>query len=445
MLSKLFRRATTAGGRAARARGKRRIMLTVDVEAFELRSKVDPINRLIWGRFPEGSYGLERIMSVAEGCGAELSAFLDYPEHYAYGDAFLDVGREIVKRGHDLNLHLHLDCIPPGYFAQRGLPEGLDLNTFGEDCTDALVSDVLGLHARVTSDAPAALRGGGYRYNDALLRSLRTHAIPISSNYNQAAKLQPYNLGPKRQFRWDNGVVEMPIATRSGFLKRSYVTHFNFNIGPFMTADTGSAVANSELFLEEFYTEHGDDAVAVFVLHSWSFLKMDANGEFSIVNEAAPERLESLLRSWSAWAEFVTARDVAAIVKSGELSLDGPVSIPPRRTGEPSSGASGVPSGALAAPAAELSGAPSCPICSTPIERFVDYNGPKRQCPDCGSTERQRVLADVYSPSSSSQSWTWPGRTCSLPRLRPRRSASSSHKVSVGVQSTSGLRSRPTS
>lgn len=392
MLSKLFRRAQSRPAGRERYVGKRRILLSVDVEAFELRSKIQPLERLIWGRFPEGDYGLERIMSIAEARRAPLTMFLDYPEHYAYGDAFLDVGREIVRRGHDLNLHLHLDCIPPGYFTQRGLPEGLDLNTFADDATDALVSDVLNLHSRVTSERPVALRGGGYRYNDALLRSLRSHGIPISSNYNQAAKLQPYDLGSKRQFTWENGVMELPIATRAGFLKRSYVTHFNFNIGPFMAADPQAALAHSRAFLEDFYDEHGDDAVAVFVLHSWSFLRMDAGGEFSIVNPEAPERLDALLRSWSEWAEFVTARDLARLAERGELSLDGPVAIPKTQTGKVSMVASPAPAAVRAAVST-----PTCPICSTPIDRFVDYNGPKRQCPDCGSTERQRVLADVYA------------------------------------------------
>jgi len=405
MLSKLFRRERPRPAGRGRDGGKRRILLSVDVEAFELRSKIDPVERLIWGRFPEGDYGLERMMSIAEARGAPLTMFLDYPEHYAYGDSFLDVGREIVRRGHDLNLHLHLDCIPRGYFSQRGLPEGLDLNTFAEDATDALVSDVLSLHSRVTSERPVALRGGGYRYNDALLRSLRSHDIPISSNYNQAAKLQPYDLGPKRQFAWENGVIELPIATRAGFLRRSYLTHFNFNIGPFMTTDTEAALANSRAFLDEFYAEHGDEAIAVFVLHSWSFLRMDPGGEFSIVNPAAPERLDSLLRAWSDWAQFVTARDLAGLAQRGELRLDGPVPIPTTQTvSQPAApkvangaaGSAAVPAPAVPAPAVLPAPRSVCSICATPIDKFIDYNGPKRQCPECGSTERQRVFAEVY-------------------------------------------------
>jgi glycosyltransferase involved in cell wall biosynthesis/SAM-dependent methyltransferase len=378
-------------GQAGRKR--RRIALTVDVEAFELRSRSAPVEKLIWGRFPEGDYGLERIMTLAEAQGATLSAFLDYPEFYAYGDALLDVGREIVKRGHDLNLHLHLDCIPPGYFAKRGLPEGLELNTFTDEVARACVDDLRELHARVTPDAPSALRGGGYRYNAALLRALRAGGVPISSNYNPAAKLQPFALGPRRQFMWDNGTVELPIATQVGFLNRSYATHFNFNIAPFIAADGATAVANARSFLDRFYAEHGDDAIAVFVLHSWSFLRMDSAGEFSAINEAAPERLAELLASWSEFAEFVTMKDCARLAETRAIALDGPIAIPARHESV-ATNAAGTTSNPP--PAATPTSASSCAICGTSAADFVDYNGPKRRCSGCGSTERQRGFAELY-------------------------------------------------
>jgi hypothetical protein len=97
MFSKLFRRAQPSPAAPEPKRVKRRILLSVDVEAFELRSKLDPVNRLIWGRFPEGDYGLEHIMSIAEARGAPLTMFLDYPEHYAYGA--LRVRRLVLGRG----------------------------------------------------------------------------------------------------------------------------------------------------------------------------------------------------------------------------------------------------------------------------------------------------------------------------------------------------------
>lgn len=307
----------------------RRIVLTCDVEAFSLRAKTQQVDKLIWGLFPEGDFGLERIMALVERVGARLSAFLDFPGYYAYGEDVLDVGREIVKRGHDLNLHLHLDCLPPDFFSTRGLRNENDLNKFTDEGARACLDDLLELHSRVTSERPVALRGGAYRYNGAMLRALKATGVPISSNYNPAvAKYQPYDLGSRRQFLWETGTIELPIATQVGFLKRAYATHFNFNISPFMVEDTEKAIAHSLDFLDQFYAEHGEAAVAVFVLHSWSFLNKDEAGEFSIVNPAAPERLTALLTAWSERARFVTARDLARLAQTGQLELDGPVAIP---------------------------------------------------------------------------------------------------------------------
>src|SRR5215211_5686314 len=95
-------------------------MITIDVEARPPRSKTDPLDRLIWGRFPEGEFGIGRMMSIAERHGVKLTMFLDYAEEHLYGDALLDVGREILRRGHDLELHIHPEFMPDGFFAARG-------------------------------------------------------------------------------------------------------------------------------------------------------------------------------------------------------------------------------------------------------------------------------------------------------------------------------------
>jgi accessory secretory protein Asp2 len=38
----------------------------------------------------------------------------------------------------------------------------------------------------------------------------------------------------------------------------------------------------------------------------------------------------------------------------------------------------------------------ACSICGCDAARFLDFNGPRRKCPDCGSIERQRALASLY-------------------------------------------------
>jgi SAM-dependent methyltransferase len=371
-------------------------VVSVDVEAFSFRAAQDPIDTLIWGRFPEGDFGLDRMMTIAERRGVRLSLFLDYPEFFTYGEAFLDIGREIVRRGHELNLHLHLDSFPRSFLeGLRKRSTSVDLNTFTDHAAADCVSSLLDLHSRVTATPPVALRGGGYRYNGSMLRALRTANIPASSNYNRAAKLQPYDLGDRAQFQWETGTLELPIPSQHGFLRRGYQTHFNFNIRPFSAAPMPVAIANSRLFLDRFHRELGDEAVATFVMHSWSFLRMDQNGRFSSVNPDAPELFEAFLADWSKSADIVCVDDVVRLAQRGEIPCPGPVPIP-ERTQQDASERAVPPVEEVRVNGAEELVDQSCPICQTPVTEFVDYNGPKRQCPGCGSTERQRVLAEVY-------------------------------------------------
>ncbi len=96
---------------------KRRVMLTVDVEAQPARAEREHIDRLIYGNFPGGTdLGIGRMFDIADRYDIRLTCFLDYAEYYLYGDALLDVGRYIVSRQQDLQVHLHPEFIPEAVF-----------------------------------------------------------------------------------------------------------------------------------------------------------------------------------------------------------------------------------------------------------------------------------------------------------------------------------------
>src|SRR5688572_15837100 len=99
----------------------KRLMITVDVEAQPARAERDHVDRLIWGKYPDSRAGLGEMMDIADRHDVKLTMFLDYCEKYLYGDALLDVGREIHRRGHDLQLHAHLDFLPPQFWTDRAL------------------------------------------------------------------------------------------------------------------------------------------------------------------------------------------------------------------------------------------------------------------------------------------------------------------------------------
>jgi len=52
-------------------------MIPVDVEAQPRRAPEAPLERLIWGRLPEGQAGIAEMMDIAERHGVALTMFLD--------------------------------------------------------------------------------------------------------------------------------------------------------------------------------------------------------------------------------------------------------------------------------------------------------------------------------------------------------------------------------
>ena len=96
----------------------RYIALTVDADAQPVRAVHDPLEELIWGRFGGEEFGIGRLMDIADSYGFKVSVYLDYCEFFLYGESLLDVAKEVVRRGHDAQIHLHTDLLPPS-FAKR--------------------------------------------------------------------------------------------------------------------------------------------------------------------------------------------------------------------------------------------------------------------------------------------------------------------------------------
>lgn len=305
----------------------RRLMLTVDVEAQPPRAASDWVERLIWGRFPDGSFGLGEMMAVAEKHGAPMTMFLDYAEEPAYGEALLDVGREIVRRGHDLELHLHQTLLPDAFYEERGVAPVRDLSLVQRGAARHLATYLRDAQMRAAGVPPVAFRGGGYRYNDALLEELQRAGVRLNSSYNPAHAKQRMNMGPTRQFRWTNGVYEVPVSTVNDFRGATKIVDYDFNRAVFLKCPVDECVRRHMQFLDEFHSRHGEDAIAVLVFHSWSFLGMDELGHRTVPIYDAAERLDGLLAALEKTTEVVDTHAVLDLLDRGEIAFEDDVAF----------------------------------------------------------------------------------------------------------------------
>ncbi len=359
---------------------KQRVMITVDVEAQPTRASGHHIDRLIYGRFGGEEYGIGRMFDIADRNNVRLTCFLDYAEEHLYGEALLDVGRYIVDRGQDLQVHLHPEFISAAVFEQAGIKRINDMFAVGTEQARLLIEQAVHAHQRITAQKPVAFRGGGYRYNGAILSELARYGLRFNSGYNPSRQNQPFNVGALKQFQWAEGVIELPISCVPDFKNTRRLFDYNFNSDLLLRGTAEESVRSHEEFLQAFFRRYGDDAVAVLVMHSWSLLNFNAaTGFYDASNPAAVEKFSALLAMLSEKYEVTTTDELVKTdsVKAGR-------SLTWRRN-----------QFTIDAIPGDVLSASSCDVCGAGNEEFQDYNGPRRKCGACGSVERQRTFATL--------------------------------------------------
>lgn len=113
---------------------KPKCILTVDVEAWDMRAPDRPVDTLIYGRINGAEWGIGRMMDIADRHGVKMTFFLDFTEVELYGDEIIEAGKYIDGRGHDLQLHCHyevlVDKVLERFLALKGItPRGAGMRT----------------------------------------------------------------------------------------------------------------------------------------------------------------------------------------------------------------------------------------------------------------------------------------------------------------------------
>lgn len=361
------------------------LIITVDVEASPSRQEKDHVQRLIWGRFGTHEVGIGRMMDLADQHGVRLTFFVDFCESFRYPGELEPVCREIVRRGHDLQLHAHRIRLPQDFFSRHGVPEAPPtLDRFSHEQAELLLRFLVGEAARCGLRHPVAFRGGGFEFNAEILRAMERHGLRLSFNYhcnhlrqNSAADWRP-------PFAWPDGVIEVPL----GMLPRQEGWHiFDFNL-----FDFGDAAAVRR-FLAEYFRQAGGHGVLAMCMHSFSFLAADPKTRwFQYAGERPAQIFERFLATLPEHVRVITASDLDREIRDGSLRVSRRESYQVlRRLG---------PAPKAPPPLPKPSCAPdvdACNFCHTPREQMEDFGGrSKVRCPRCQSLERQRQFWEAY-------------------------------------------------
>ncbi len=174
---------------------KTKVYITVDTETSMDGAWGNParapltLDRLVYGKLGSRFYGIPLIMDILEEHGLRATFFTEMFCSYAVGaEEVAGVCREILKRGHDCQLHLH--PIYRFYWKrQQGKPSReMDfLFQLSPAEQREFIAEGVRLFRELSGKAPRAYRAGCYAGSGSNPASaLREHGIEIDSSYNLA-------------------------------------------------------------------------------------------------------------------------------------------------------------------------------------------------------------------------------------------------------------------
>jgi hypothetical protein len=235
--------------------------LSFDVEAARIRASGDPIDQLVWGRFGGEEYGIPRICTVLEQHGLVGNFMVDFATCATRGEAELqEIVDHLRGRGHEVHLHLHPELLDASLgFLVNGEQVQMDWTPY--DLSRSLLELTRDQYLRTAGKPPYVFRAGSYRINEHGVRAAGDIGLTALSNVKPhsiadvavAGDLVPY----REPFRWDNGVVEIPVDVSS-----PEVGHFTTYLAKYSDAIARKPVRPT----------------FNVVMHSWSLLRRNSEG-----------------------------------------------------------------------------------------------------------------------------------------------------------------------
>jgi hypothetical protein len=296
------------------------LVLTCDTEALIKEAPADHVDRLIWGKFPDSPYpaGIGLMMDIADEYGAKISFFYDVLERLRYGEEIDEAARYILGRGHDLQLHLHIEFLPPEFWHSRGCqPVTWAMNLFDHRSAQYIVEYGVSLFEAMAGRRPLAYRAGAFRYNSNILKALAEFGVRLSFQYNPATIYKPsypygFDAGVLPVFQWSNGLIEVPCGVNENpNPRRGNPRYAGFEFQHLTDLD------HCHRMMETFFQNGPEFQVFVLVLHSWSLLRRNEAGIFTWQGDHGVNLFRQILAHLPPDVEVVSATELYAKIEEG--------------------------------------------------------------------------------------------------------------------------------
>lgn len=282
------------------------VNISVDTEALPGRATSDHVDRLIYGRVNDGEYGIPTQMRVFKELGIPATFYLECGQCALWGsEAISEVGKRVLDAGFDLQLHLHSELLARAHHWKWTRPVPPMLHNLDRAETFRALGFAVEQFYRIAGRLPDSFRAGAYLFNPHTLHALHELGIRGSSNYR--ADQRPKNAydfegpAPMRPFRWSNGIFEFPIT---------------------LSPEPLSALAPRECWRRILHhVQVNQTWVVNVVIHSWSFMRRDADGHQIWHSSELMDNLIKFIEVAPSGVRFVSIRDVVDSARDGTMAV----------------------------------------------------------------------------------------------------------------------------
>lgn len=282
------------------------VYITIDTEysaglAVRLgtHARAEIFDRSIACRTADGDVGIMHQMEVMDASGIKGVFFVDPMPALLWGTkAVADVVEPILKRGHEVQLHLHPEWLEIAGDANplRGRT-GRNMHDFSEAEQVELIEIAREYLMQAGAPAPTAFRAGNYGADDATLRALKRVGIRYDSSHvpGIAGSDSRISLGPTDQkVVRHQGTIEVPVGSIRSFRGQRHAQI--------------TALSNWEMAAALRYCVREGVAMLNIVSHSFELMSRDRSRANTIVRDRFARFCESVAETAGARGATFTSR-----------------------------------------------------------------------------------------------------------------------------------------
>lgn len=252
--------------------------ISFDVEALPGRASQDHVDRLIWGKFGTGEFGLRRISNILCQHRIKGNFLIDFAMCALYGDkAVQQIAAYLLEQGHEVHSHLHSEWLVRKWGITGDWSGPIGMDRLDARLNESFLQFLAFKYRQIVGHSPELFRAGSYLFSRHTLEAARQAGFTALSNFNSERHADSWLVSAEAAhnapFIWEQGLIELPVDISPEPLTSCWENY----IGTFDRVNTRKTIMTFNV-----------------VLHSTSLLQRSDAGQFERFNPSHEDRFHQI-------------------------------------------------------------------------------------------------------------------------------------------------------